>query len=144
MSSSTKDILVQNVKAWLKVDKEMKTLQNQLKENKKKKITDVLNKEKQNMEIVFSFKRTFYDINNREALESEIIDNLKDKIDISILIKVIEQINKNNNALILPSLPSSHNSHSSHSSHSSHNDLSKQLIGSIFAQQNPLTQIPII
>ena len=30
----------------------------------------------------------------------------------------------------------SHNSHSSHSSHSSHNDLSKQLIGSIFAQQN--------
>lgn len=82
-------------------------------ENKKKKITDVLNKEKQNMEIVFSFKRTFYDINNREALESEIIDNLKDKIDISILIKVIEQINKNNNALILPSLPSSHNSHSS-------------------------------
>jgi hypothetical protein len=76
-------------------------------ENKKKKINNVLNKEKQNMDIVFSFKRTFYDINNREALESEIIDNLKDKIDISILIKVIEQINKNNTALILPSSPSS-------------------------------------
>ena len=81
-----------------------------------KKINQVISKEKQNIDTILSFKRTFYDINNREALESEIIDNLKDKIDISILIKVIEQINKNNNALILPSLPSSHNSHSSHSS----------------------------
>ena len=43
-----------------------------------------INKEKQNMDIVLSFKRTFYDINNREALESEIIDNLKDKIDMSL------------------------------------------------------------
>ena len=43
MSSSTKDILVQNVKAWLKVDKEMKTLQNQLKENKKKNYLSLAN-----------------------------------------------------------------------------------------------------
>ena len=44
MSNSTKDNLVQNVKAWLKIEKEMKTLQNQLKENKKKKneLTNVL------------------------------------------------------------------------------------------------------
>jgi len=36
--SSTKEQLVQNVKAWLNVDKEIKKLQNLLKEQKKQKI----------------------------------------------------------------------------------------------------------
>ena len=63
-------------------------------ENKNKKMNQSINKEKQNMDIVLSFKRTFYDINNREALESEIIDNLKDKIDMSLLLKILDQINK--------------------------------------------------
>jgi hypothetical protein len=66
-------------------------------ENKNKKMNQSINKEKQNMDIVLSFKRTFYDINNREALESEIIDNLKDKIDMSLLLKILDQINKNTN-----------------------------------------------
>jgi hypothetical protein len=66
-------------------------------ENKNKKMNQTINKEKQNMDIVLSFKRTFYDINNREALESEIIDNLKDKIDISLLLKTLDQIYKNTN-----------------------------------------------
>ena len=41
---STKDKLVQNVKAWLANDKELKALQNQIKERKKKKseLTEVL------------------------------------------------------------------------------------------------------
>jgi len=41
---STKDKLVQNVKAWLTNDKELKVLQNQIKERKKKKteLTEVL------------------------------------------------------------------------------------------------------
>ena len=34
---STKDKLVQNVKAWLTNDKELKALQSQIKERKKKK-----------------------------------------------------------------------------------------------------------
>jgi len=64
-------------------------------ENKNKKMNHAIYKEQQNVEMVTSFKRTFYDINNREALESEIIDNLKDKIDIPILLKTLNQINKN-------------------------------------------------
>ena len=43
----------------------------------------MVSKEKQNMEQILSFKRTFYDINNRDALDSEIIDNLKDKIEMN-------------------------------------------------------------
>ena len=64
------------------------------KENINKRASQALNKEKQNYETVMSFKRTFYDINNRDALDSEIVDNLKDKMDMSILLKTIEQINK--------------------------------------------------
>jgi hypothetical protein len=77
-------------------------------ENRNKKINQVINKEKQNIDIVIGFKRTFYDINNREALDSEIIDNLKDKIDVSLLIKSIELINKNNIIVnsVIPSIPS--------------------------------------
>lgn len=64
-------------------------------ENKSKKAIQLLSKEKQNFEIISNFKQTFFDINNREALDSEIIDNLKDKIELSILLKTIEKINKN-------------------------------------------------
>jgi hypothetical protein len=43
-----------------------------------------------NNKIVSDFKVTFYRINNRDALDSEIIDNLKDKVDMSSLVKIIE------------------------------------------------------
>jgi hypothetical protein len=55
----------------------------------------ILNKEKQNIELVVSFQKTFYDINNREPLDSEIYDNLKDKIDVTIISNAIETIKKN-------------------------------------------------
>jgi hypothetical protein len=64
-------------------------------ENKHKKAIQMVSKEKQNMEQILSFKRTFYDINNRDALDSEIIDNLKDKIEMQMLVKTMEQVKKN-------------------------------------------------
>jgi hypothetical protein len=64
-------------------------------ENKYKKLNQVINKEKENIELILNFQKIFFDINNREPLESEIIDNLKDKLDANILIKSIEQIKKN-------------------------------------------------
>jgi hypothetical protein len=63
-------------------------------ENKHKKAIQMVGKEKQNMEQILSFKRTFYDINNRDALDSEIIDNLKDKIEMQMLLKTMEQVKK--------------------------------------------------
>jgi len=74
-------------------------------ENRNKKMTQTINKEKQNVDIVLNFKRIFYDINNREALESEIIDNMKDKMDIELLNKIIEQTNKNVNITSIISNP---------------------------------------
>lgn len=64
-------------------------------ENRNKKINQIINKEKQHLDIILNFQKTFFDINNRDPLESEIIDNLKDKIDITALTKSLEQIKKN-------------------------------------------------
>jgi hypothetical protein len=47
------------------------------------------NNEKYN-KIVSDFKITFYKINNRDALDSEIIDNLKNKIEMPNLLKIID------------------------------------------------------
>jgi hypothetical protein len=46
------------------------------------------------MDLILSFKRTFYNINNRDALDSEIIDNLKDMIEPQLLLKIIDQLKK--------------------------------------------------
>jgi hypothetical protein len=64
-------------------------------ENKRKRMSQSLNKEKQIYEAVSTFKNTFYNINNREPLETEILDNLKDKYDIVSLTKTIDQMNRN-------------------------------------------------
>uniref|UniRef100_A0A6C0KX15 SMODS and SLOG-associating 2TM effector domain-containing protein n=1 Tax=viral metagenome TaxID=1070528 RepID=A0A6C0KX15_9ZZZZ len=48
-----------------------------------------------NLNTISDFKKTFYNLNNREPLEQEIIDNLSDKIDILILKKFIEENNNN-------------------------------------------------
>ena len=45
----------------------------------------------QNTKTVNDFKKQFMDLHNREAMDSEIIDNLKDKIDESILHLVIDK-----------------------------------------------------
>jgi hypothetical protein len=70
-------------------------------ENTNKRIQEVINLqnskefaskklEEKNNKIVSEFKTTFYRINNRDALDSEIIDNLKDKLEMHILLKIIE------------------------------------------------------
>jgi hypothetical protein len=43
-----------------------------------------------NIAIVDDFKKVFFNLNQREPLEQEIIDNLSDKIDVSIITKIIE------------------------------------------------------
>ena len=61
------------------------TVKNQLaKTNKLKKISETNNK------IFSDFTTTFYNLNNRQPMETEIIDNLKDKIEITALKKIIE------------------------------------------------------
>ena len=64
-------------------------------ENKRKRLAQSLNKDKQIYDSLMAFKTTFFNINNREPLDSEILDNLKDKYDINMLIKIIDQLNKN-------------------------------------------------
>jgi hypothetical protein len=62
-------------------------------ENKYKRANQQIIKDKQYMDIVSNFQTTFYNINNREATNSEIIDNLKDAIEIDILLKILETSN---------------------------------------------------
>lgn len=50
-------------------------------------------KEKETIELIHHFQKTFYNIHNREPLESEMIDNLKDKLDIGLLMKVYLKMN---------------------------------------------------
>ena len=70
-------------------------------ENTNKRIQEVINTQnnketlqkkidEKNNKVVADFKITFYRINNRDAFDSEIIDNLKDKMDMPILLKIIE------------------------------------------------------
>ena len=61
------------------------TIKNQLaKHNKMKKINEQHNK------IIKEFIESFMSLNNREPMESEIIDNLKDKIDVNKIKKILE------------------------------------------------------
>ena len=45
-----------------------------------------------NINLVKEFKKTFYNLNNRNPMDSEIIDNLKDKIELSILTKIVDDL----------------------------------------------------
>ena len=58
-----------------------------IKRNKIKK------QEELNKKIVNDFINLFNNLNNREPMESEIIDNLKDKIDVVTIQKIIDEIN---------------------------------------------------
>jgi hypothetical protein len=42
-----------------------------------------------NAKILTDFKKTFFDVNNREPMNTEIIDNLKDRIELSVLTRMI-------------------------------------------------------
>jgi hypothetical protein len=50
----------------------------------------------QNNNIIRDFISSFTSLNNREPLESEIIDNLKDRLDIKIIKKIIQNGRSNN------------------------------------------------
>ena len=45
----------------------------------------------QNNKTVIDFKKQFMDLNNREPMDSEILDNLKDKIEETLLKSIIEK-----------------------------------------------------
>jgi hypothetical protein len=63
------------------------------KENMKHKMNEY------NHNAVSDFKKVFYNLNNREPMESEIIDNLKDKIELSTLLQIIEIQNTGENTI---------------------------------------------
>ena len=44
-----------------------------------------------NNNIVKELKKTFFNLNNREPMDSEIIGNLQEKIELSILQKIINE-----------------------------------------------------
>jgi len=52
----------------------------------------VKTEDEKNILLVQTFKQTFFDINNRFPVDSEIIDNLKDKLDVELLQKIINDI----------------------------------------------------
>jgi hypothetical protein len=64
-----------------------------IKDTKQKKIQEL------NNTAVKDFIVSFNNLNNREPMESEIIDNLKDKMDIKILEKIIEQTKLKNSVV---------------------------------------------
>jgi hypothetical protein len=53
-------------------------------DNKQKKQIEINNK------IVTDFVELFRNLNNREPMETEILDNLKDKIDVAIIKKILD------------------------------------------------------
>ncbi len=55
------------------------------KQNKLKKLVET------NKKILSDFTTLFYNLNNRQPMESEIIDNLKDKIEMSTLKKMLDE-----------------------------------------------------
>jgi hypothetical protein len=86
------DVLISTDKyrnPWFSEDnqnKEMVELLNAkvLKETKHQQIIEL------NKSLVIDFKRSFFDYNHRQAMDSEIIDNLKDKMDMDVLLSLIE------------------------------------------------------
>lgn len=72
-------------------------------ENQLKKAQQNKDKDKQDLKLIQDFKQTFYNLTNREPLDTEIIDNLKDKIEVTKVTKLISKIKTNAN--IEPSTP---------------------------------------
>lgn len=52
-----------------------------------------------NHNAVNEFKKVFYNLNNRPPMDSEIIDNLKDKVELSTLLQIIELQNVGENTI---------------------------------------------
>lgn len=68
-------------------------------ENTNKRNYQLETKDKENIDMILNFKKQFFDINNREPINNEIIDNLIDKIDMTNLLKTLEYIEKNKNTI---------------------------------------------
>jgi hypothetical protein len=68
-----------------------------LKEARQKQI------DKTNRNLVKEFKRTFFNLNNREPMDSEIIDNLKDKMELSVLENIISEQKKSQQITVVVS-----------------------------------------
>lgn len=87
------DILVPTTEyrnPWYNEDNQAKTLNETLK-NKLIKQNKIRKQNELDRKVVTDFISLFADLNNREPMESEIIDNLKEKIDINTIKKIIEQ-----------------------------------------------------
>jgi len=69
---------------------EIETIKNKNAKEKRLKLINTMN-----INLVKEFKKTFYNLNNREAMDTEIIDNLKDKIDLIVLTKIVEDLKTN-------------------------------------------------
>ena len=63
---------------------------------KMKQIKDfkVKKQNEQNIQAVNTFKSNFFNFHNREALDDEVIDNLKEQIEVSIIKKILSDTNK--------------------------------------------------
>jgi hypothetical protein len=48
----------------------------------------------QNIQAVITFKSNFFNFHNREAMDEEVIDNLKDQIEVSIIKKILSDSNR--------------------------------------------------
>jgi hypothetical protein len=88
------DVLIATEKfrnKWNSDDNVIKNIkQNELKQKFKENI--MKSEEEKHILLVQNFKQTFFDINNRFPIDSEIIDNLKEKLNIEILQKIINDI----------------------------------------------------
>jgi hypothetical protein len=75
---------------WYSEENQTKAITEQIKsklekQNKVKKIDELNNK------IVKDFVELFINLNNREPMEFEIMDNLKEKVDVNIITKILEE-----------------------------------------------------
>ena len=80
---------------WYNDENRAKTINDNMKiqifkESKERKLLDM------NKKSVNDFSEVFRNLNNREPMENEILDNLKDKIDIVTIKKILDE-NKLNN-----------------------------------------------
>lgn len=76
---------------WYNAENREKTENETIKnKNAKEKRQQIINK--MNINLVKEFKQTFFNLNNREPMDSEITDNLKDKMELSVLFKIIEDL----------------------------------------------------
>jgi hypothetical protein len=89
------DILVPTTEyrnPWYNDENQSKILNETIKQQLIKK-NKIAKQNEINKKIISDFIELFINLNNRQPMESEIIDNLKDKIDIDIITKFIENNN---------------------------------------------------